>query len=54
MQTPQVKAAGFNSLVATLRGMVPGPTFDEFVAGLPPACAALILEPPLALSCSPV
>ena len=50
MQTPKVKAAGFNSLVATLRRMVPGPAFDEFVAGLPRPCAALILEPPLALS----
>lgn len=50
MSTPLIKAAGFNSLVATLRGMVPGPDFDAFVAGLPRACADLILEPPLAMS----
>ncbi len=54
METPQIKAAGFNSLVATLRGMVPGPAFDEFVAGLPRVSAALILEPPLAMSWIPL
>jgi hypothetical protein len=54
MSMPQIKAAGFNSFIATLRGMVPGPTFDEFVAGLPRASGALILEPPLALSWIPL
>jgi hypothetical protein len=54
MPTPEIKAAGFNSLVATLRKMVPGPAFDAFVAGLPRESAALILEPPLALSWIPL
>lgn len=50
MPAAEVKAAGFNSLIATLRGMVSASAFDDFVASLPPACAALIREPPLALS----
>ena len=50
MSTPKIKAAGFNSLVAALRGMVPGSDFDAFVAALPRACADLILEPRLAMS----
>jgi hypothetical protein len=54
MATPQVKAAGFNSFIATLRGMVTGPAFDELVTVLPRACAALILEPPLAMSWIPL
>ena len=54
MPTPEIKAAGFNSFIATLRRMVPGPAFDEFVVGLPRESAALILEPPLALSWIPL
>jgi len=47
---PELKAAGFNSLIAVLRGMVSAPAFEDFVTALPPACAALIRQPPLAVS----
>lgn len=50
MSAPEIKAAGLNSLVTVLRTMVSGDAFDAFVAELPPACAALIRQPPLALS----
>lgn len=49
-----IKAAGFNSCIATLRGMVTGPALDELVTVLPRACADLILEPPLAMSWIPL
>lgn len=54
MTTPLIKAAGFNSLITTLRGMVTGPAFDELVAVLPRSCADLILEPRLAMSWIPL
>jgi hypothetical protein len=51
---PEIKAAGFNSNIAALRGMVSAPAFDGFVAALPPECAALIRQPPLAVSWLPL
>jgi hypothetical protein len=54
MAAPELKAAGFNSLVAVLRTMVPPPDFAAYVDGLPKPCAALIREPPLAVSWVPL
>ncbi len=51
---PELKAAGFNSLIAVLRGMVSAPAFENFVAALPQECADLIRQPPLALSWIPL
>jgi hypothetical protein len=53
-EAPEIKAAGFNSLIAVLRGMVPAPAFESFVAALPRECGDLIREPPLAVSWLPV
>ncbi len=50
MPASEIKAAGFNSLVGTMRAMVPASTFAEYVAALPPDSASLILEPALAFS----
>jgi hypothetical protein len=50
MSAPELKAAGFNSLIAVLRGMVSAPAFENFVAALPRECADLIRQPPLAVS----
>lgn len=50
MSAPELKAAGFNSLVGTLRDMVPRAAYDTFVDDLPPRTRALIVQPPLAMS----
>ncbi len=50
MSLPELKAAGFNSLIKALREAVPAVAFDAFIAGLPPRTAALIVQPPLAMS----
>lgn len=50
MPVPEIKAAGFNSLIGTLRAMVPASDFAAFIAALPPDSASLLLEPPLAVS----
>lgn len=54
MRRPQTKAAGFNSSITTVRGMVTKEEFERFVAGLPPVSAALIQAPPLAMSWIPM
>jgi hypothetical protein len=51
---PALKAAGLNSLIAVLRGMVTAAEFDRFVARLPPATRALVEDPRLAIAWGPL
>ena len=48
MSTPEMKAAGVNSLIGTLRSAVDADRFESFIHALPAGTAALIVRPRLA------
>lgn len=51
---PAMKAAGLNSVVAVLRGMVTAADFERFVARLPAPTRALVEDPLLAIAWAPL